>query len=298
MKRFREGSIINKGVSVVIPTVGESTLQDVIIALNKGSLVPREIIVCFPKEKLELVESLKLGNVKLIQLDINGQVKQRVAGFKVAKFKYVLAIDSDFVVNNDTVQNLVLALEKMGPKSVIGPNHNNEINKNLLKKPSKWNIFRIVMNLLEDSRVQIPPGTITKTGSVKAGSIPLEDIEDISTTQFISGGCSLHLKKNLVLEDYYPFAGKAYGEDVIHSILLRKKGLSLYVSRSAEIKNEGAGDYTFDSFSDLILYLDKLRKINLFIVKLQNGSLLRMGILNVLFNIKQLLKFLIGKSKV
>ena len=47
MKRFREGSNINKELSVVIPTVGEPTLREVIIALNKGSLVPKEIIVCF-----------------------------------------------------------------------------------------------------------------------------------------------------------------------------------------------------------------------------------------------------------
>jgi len=43
----------------------------------------------------------------------------------------------------------------------------------------------------------------------------------------------LHRKENLILEDYFPFEGKAYAEDVIHSFLLRKQGVKLYVCKGA-----------------------------------------------------------------
>ena len=36
----------------------------------------------------------------------------------------------------------------------------------------------------------------------------------------------MHFKKNLVLKNYFPFKGKAYSEDLFHSIELKKKKLN------------------------------------------------------------------------
>ena len=38
-------------------------------------------------------------------------------------------------------------------------------------------------------------------------------------------------RENLIFEDYYPFQGKAYFEDVIHSILWKKKGIKLIAAK-------------------------------------------------------------------
>ena len=39
----------------------------------------------------------------------------------------------------------------------------------------------------------------------------------------------IHYQKNLIFDDYFPFKGKAYSEDLIHSFLMQKKKLELYI---------------------------------------------------------------------
>tara|TARA_B110000008_G_scaffold240274_1_gene247498 strand:- start:2083 stop:2523 length:441 start_codon:yes stop_codon:yes gene_type:complete len=41
------------------------------------------------------------------------------------------------------------------------------------------------------------------------------------------GGCLMHNKENLIKENYFPFNGKAYSEDLIHSFLLKNNNLKL-----------------------------------------------------------------------
>ena len=53
-----------------------------------------------------------------------------------------------------------------------------------------------------------------------------------------SGGCLMHHKKNLYLRDYYPFSGKAYYEDLIHSKILIKKNLRLFIIKDAICKTD------------------------------------------------------------
>ena len=51
--------------------------------------------------------------------------------------------------------------------------------------------------------------------------------------EWLPGGCVMYRRENLVLDDFYPFKGKAYGEDLIHSFLLREKGCKLMVDSKA-----------------------------------------------------------------
>ena len=62
------------------------------------------------------------------------------------------------------------------------------------------------------------------------GVNPEEVRERVVSVDWQPGGCILHNKKNLILDNYYPYEGKAYSEDLIHSHLLRKSGLSLFVA--------------------------------------------------------------------
>ena len=48
----------------------------------------------------------------------------------------------------------------------------------------------------------------------------------------------MHHKKNLYLKDYYPFSGKAYYEDLIHSKILIKKNLRLFIIKDAICKTD------------------------------------------------------------
>ena len=46
----------------------------------------------------------------------------------------------------------------------------------------------------------------------------------------------MHRKENLITYDFYPYKGKAYSEDIIHSIIMRKKRIKLIRSGRATCK--------------------------------------------------------------
>ena len=56
--------------------------------------------------------------------------------------------------------------------------------------------------------------------------------------QWIPGGCLMHYRNNLYLEDYYPFKGKAYYEDLIHSSILIKRNVKLFIIKDAICKTD------------------------------------------------------------
>lgn len=60
----------------------------------------------------------------------------------------------------------------------------------------------------------------------------------------------LHRRENLILEDFWMRPGKAYCEDVLHSHLLRQRGIRLFVDTFARCElevvwKEGATFYAF-----------------------------------------------------
>ena len=69
-------------LSVVIPTLGGESLGTTIAQLNRGTLVPREILVCIPEKEAPRVQNLGLPGVGIIMTDVRGQVAQRAKGFQ------------------------------------------------------------------------------------------------------------------------------------------------------------------------------------------------------------------------
>jgi hypothetical protein len=85
-------------LTVVIPTLGGGTLKGTIDALNRGSLVPAEILVCIPAAEAHRVRDLSPHNVKVLVTDCRGQVPQRAAGFRNASHEIVVQQDADIVL--------------------------------------------------------------------------------------------------------------------------------------------------------------------------------------------------------
>ena len=75
-------------------------------------------------------------------------------------------------------------------------------------------------------------GCIEKSGS-PIGIVPHEGAREHYEVEWLAGGCVMHHRKNLILENYFPFAGKAYCEDLIHSHLLTRKRVRLLVASRA-----------------------------------------------------------------
>ena len=88
-----------------------------------------------------------------------------------------------------------------------------------------------ICNFLIHGAATFTEGSITNIGI----NIPISASHDqkLIESEWLPGGLVIHNKKNLVTDSYFPFQGKAYSEDLIHSYILKKNGVKLYVTTDA-----------------------------------------------------------------
>ena len=95
----------------------------------------------------------------------------------------------------------------------------------------------------------------------------------------------MHLKKNLILNDYFKFEGKAYCEDLYHSLLLKKNGVKLFIDSSAiaylKIEKE--------NFRSYFLNLKKDIRVRKKLVLKENLNIYRMYFIYIILIFKRLL---------
>ena len=69
-------------------------------------------------------------------------------------------------------------------------------------------------------------GKISSSGN--GFGVPMSSGARVVESEWLSGGVALCNKADLITYNYYPFAGKAFSEDLIHSILWRQQGCRLW----------------------------------------------------------------------
>ena len=122
-------------ISVVIPTIGDRDILPTINSLNNSTLIPTEIIIVSLKAKTQKHINKKYKNVVFVKASKKGQVNQRIFGFKNAKNKYVVQLDSDILVNINTIELLYKEAIKDNKTCVSAK----IVNKDLLKTETKIN---------------------------------------------------------------------------------------------------------------------------------------------------------------
>lgn len=258
-------------VSVVIATLGEAELRDAIDALNEGILKPKEILLCLPSEYVHRLGHSFPSNVRIIECGNPGQVAQRIAGFSAAQYPYVLQIDSDIKLHKDCLSTLVKTLHGMSGNNALSP----FLQEGVSRGQTSWLVRALqkIKNLMFDGRVNVPNGCITKAGVTTSpyGFMQAEVFE----SQWLNG-VVLHHRANLLLTNYYPFAGKAYNEDVIHSILLRQRGVRLWVCNSANGKDLAKSHSEYSGIIGCTRYYQSVFKTRALVIKLSGGSFVRM----------------------
>jgi GT2 family glycosyltransferase len=261
------------GVSVVIPTLGGDFLAKTIHVLNNGTIVPDEILVCIPEGYEENVSEIYHSNIQVLLTKVKGQVAQRAEGFKAAKNKFVMQLDDDMLVSDNLVENLIKVLNSRTEKSVVSPGYFDLKSGNSLhRKPKMGASYRTYLFLINGTTDYIE-GTVTNSG-LSFGVDTTIIRQDVLEAEWVPGGCLMHRKENLIVENYFPFKGKAYCEDLIQSYLLKANGIKLLVSREAQCWTKL--DSSYQSFSQLLNQkLDELRKRKYFI-KLSGSNLVRM----------------------
>lgn len=223
-------------LSVVIATLGGETLADTISYLNSGEKIPAEILVCIPEEDSSCAESLSMKNVKIIKTPCRGQVAQRAYGLQRACQPLMLQLDDDIVLRPDDLRLLVQKLGQLGHGHALAPlfrllstgQYVTEYHAGV----SGW------LHSLYASLICGAPWGIKRMGVISPAGIafavdPRYCEPGLFETQWLPGGCVICHREDLVTEDYYPFAGKAFCEDLVHSVLWKKQGTRLWMHLDA-----------------------------------------------------------------
>jgi glycosyltransferase involved in cell wall biosynthesis len=235
-------------ISVVIPTLGGRSLVKTIESLNRGSVVPDEILICIPQEEAPLAARIRVFNVVVIPTSLRGQVAQRAVGFQHAKSELVLQIDDDIDVSEFCLERLVDAIQHLNFAVAVAPMLlDRSTGQSVFSKPSKTLVRRLYYWLLNGS-AGYQPGCIYKSGSGD-GPDPAYSGNENSEVEWVPGGCVLHKRENLILTNYFPYSGKAFCEDFIHSFLLKQNGVKLVAVPEAAAYLE-MDSYKGQSFPD------------------------------------------------
>jgi len=279
-------------LSVVIPTLGGASLSGTIAQLNRGTFVPEEILICIPEEDAFRVEKMSFPNVKIVKTKCRGQVAQRAIGFQQARHALVLQLDDDIRVRETCLQRMTECMKKHND-SAVGP-------KFYDIKTGKYHSFMVpdagtnkwyerLLFWVINGGEGYQPGQISRAGiNMGVPEIP-DDFEHLG---WLSGGCILHQKKNLILDNYYPFKNKAYAEDLFHSQLLKKKNVSLVRCGSAICDVDFSSSNVKDPIQFFKLYFAYGRTMTRFVKEI-DGNLLRL----YLFIILNIIRLIAGKIK-
>ena len=222
-----------KGLSVVIATLGGAWLSKTIDSLMSGSVKPDEILICIPEAYAVHAEPFASAIVKVVATEVKGQVRQRAYGFTQVKYGWVLQLDDDILLEHDTLSNLIVQLEQLGRKNVVSPVYYATGSRTCIHSLATgyrafWkNLFDYIICAAPWGRAKM--GVVTRIG-INYGVDDRFCEGELKETDWVPGGCVLSFREDLIKNDFFPFEGKAYCEDLYHSLYRRKAGIRLWVA--------------------------------------------------------------------
>lgn len=278
-------------LTIVIPTLPKNYPRTWIQQLKSYITFGVQVIIILPmgyETKILPNDLANIPNVQVCVADSIGQVTQRIFGFCKADTVYVMQMDDDIYLDVDSLVQLIDAFKNLESNSTLAPRLlAKEVNVTLQSNPD-WRSIRgiyrqICARILHGLPwLNSPSGCITPSGYGYTYSSHRVDA-DPSPAEWLPGGCILHHRNNLILEPFYPFSGKAYVEDLIHSFYLRQKGIKMYYLLSVSALTPAPDKKQLD-IDPAELFLDfRARK---YYVELIGGSLSRMKIIYIFKAIK------------
>ena len=219
-------------ITVVIATLGAAELKNTIANINQGDEIPEEILICIPDSEADKTYfSSTFKNVHVIKTSCRGQVAQRAVGLGQVAQPFVLQLDDDVTLFPNTLKALYQKLLTLGPGNVIAPFFRIKPDgDDGTKYLNGWKGF------FRDCHASLICGA--PFGKKRMGLISSSGIgfgvpmnsggSRVVESQWLPGGVVMCHKKDLITADYFPFSGKAYSEDLIHSILWRNNGCRLW----------------------------------------------------------------------
>ena len=219
-------------ISVVIATLGGDVLRNTVEQLNRGTGLPTEILICIPESDAANAECIsEIANVLIIKTRCRSQVAQRAVGLLKARCPYVMQLDDDVILPPDTLKGMLDVLIAKGPSNVVAPF--------FCVQPSgedatcyRHGLLGFVASCYYTLICGASFGK-RRLGRIAASGIgfgiPMSSgTMRIVESEWLPGGVTICNKEDLIMGNYYPFPGKAFSEDLIHSVLWRQKNCRLW----------------------------------------------------------------------
>lgn len=282
-------------LSVVIATLGGYELETTIQLLLAATRLPEEIMICIPEGTQPKARIQEDSCVHIVWSPYRGQVAQRAYGLAQARNPFIMQMDDDVSMPEATLEQLFAACLKRGPGNAIAPIFRHCGTDEYLTRYQRS--LRGFLQSLSASVIGGAPWGARRMGGIDQAGIPYAidrnycNGADFVETEWLPGGCVICRREDLVVENYYPFSGKAYSEDVIHSILWRQRGVRLWVASNISVCT-----YVAPMPVSMAAIRDDYRA-RAYLVSLTGGSLLRCRLWFALFVIRQWLsRLFVGRS--
>ena len=225
-----------KKLTIIIPSLLSNINEKWIEQVNGFNQKKINIIISIPpnlSKKNKFINKFD-KEILIINSDKKGQVNQRQYGYKFTKTEYLMHMDDDIFISIKNLKILLNQFEKLPKKSSIAP-------RLIAKNEIKHLNFKKYKNILLYSESKPKPGSISKSTFEVSHNYSFDPNKSIESVDWIPGGISIIRKKYIIQNQYFNFEGKAYCEDLIHSNLLKKNGIKLFISNksfySTELKN-------------------------------------------------------------
>jgi len=227
----------NKRLSIVIPTLGGPRLSSTLSCIFSSSINVYEVILCIPNSFAQGAQLISRHNVKVLRTSKEGQVAQRSQGFRYASGEIVLQLDDDISFDTNCLRQALDGISQLGPGNVLGPLYYDDKTGNVSESETSLNFgirnfYLTYIGRLPSGRRKFgsfSPLTSSLGISLKYLNSPLQEV------MWLPGGFVIGYRSDLILDDFYPFPGKAYCEDLIHSTKRAKKGVRHFVSSSLKV---------------------------------------------------------------
>mgnify|MGYP001997450229 CR=1 FL=1 len=219
---------LNPQISAVIASVGDrpSIIKTIDSLRNTIDRLLEIIIVLPPKIRIPdfLINEMTCSSIPILVIEspTRGQVQQRQHGVSRANAKYVIYCDDDI--------ELTSRLPEIAPNFVIAPVFVDSRHRVMTRRlpfqdtVAAYFFAKLTGCYWSEGRVSVfgfgLPFSYRGKRHLLGSNVYIE-------REWLPGGCIVFPRDLFPKDNYYPFSGYAYGEDVALSLTLRSRGLVL-----------------------------------------------------------------------
>jgi len=242
--------MIKINLSIVIASYnGDHIIQKLLNSILLNEYIPKEIIiVCFKEQYNKYLYKCKKYNKKLniiiLKSNIKNQIAQRQIGLNKSTMDYILQLDDDIIIANNTLRLIYNELTKNHYKIIFSANlktiDGNVADLRWKKIYNKNRLFRFTLFILNNFK-KVKPYSIISSGK------PIPGLNSqITSYEWLNSSLCFH-KSALKDYEFFQNKGKAFYEDVYTSHIFYKKG------------------YNLKKIINAVIYHPKTQKMNLLI---------------------------------